>query len=231
MPTISCCPASSSGKPGFSPAHPDIDVVYSDWYEDIHDWKTGTKLRRAHEKADYEDFTQEILSDNWSVPANYLFRRRTAEQLDRMKAWNPARRVAQDREYVTIAALAGARFAYVSGFYSVYNRWNPNSVSSMPFAERLDYQLDLEETFRNAIRKAGLPAKLRKRYELILNAHILNACYYNPALTIRRPFWIGHVDLGIIHWKKYPFLPFIYGCQMLKFAIGNGRQMPGGSPA
>lgn len=200
---------------------PGTDVVYSDWYKDVHDPETGTAERRGHEKAAYADFTKEILSDNWSVPANYLYRRETAERLDELKAWNPARRVAQDREYVTIAALTGARFAYVPGYFSVYNRWNANSVSSMDFGTRLDHQLDLEETFRAQIRKADLPARLKKRYEAILNAHILNACYYYPALTIRRPFWIGNVDFGIIHWKKYPFLPFIYVRQLGKYAMSR----------
>jgi len=36
-----------------------------------------------------------------------------------LKAWNPQTPVAQDREYFTLAALEGARFAYVPGYFSV----------------------------------------------------------------------------------------------------------------
>lgn len=205
-------------------SNPSAHVVYSDWYEDIYVPGAWEPKRIAHKKAAYADFTREILADNWSVPANYLFRRELAERLDERRAWNPSRLVAQDREYVTLAALSGAAFVYTDGFFSVYNRWNPNSVSSMPFSKRLEHQLDLEETFREEIRCGHFSRNLKRQYEAILNAHVINACYYNPGLTIKRAFLPTSIDFRIVHYKKYPFIPFIYAKQLMRYAAASASQ-------
>jgi hypothetical protein len=122
--------------------------------------------------------------------------------------------------------LHGAAFIYTPGFFSIYNRWNPHSLSSMPFAERLDHQLDLEETFRDEIDCSNFPPRLRREYKSLLNAHILNACYYNPKLTIRKLFWIGNVDYSVIHYKKRVVIPLVYLWQVLKFAFSARRRPP-----
>jgi glycosyltransferase involved in cell wall biosynthesis len=177
---------------------PEADVIYSDWCEELRDFNGEVRERRIHELRSYDDFARELVADNWSVPASYLIRRPMAERLHELRAWNPRTRVAQDREYITVAALIGAGFAYAPGVFSIYNRWNPNSTSSMPFKERLGHQLELELRFRDLILSSDLSNKKKKQYISLLNSHSLNACYYNPSLTIRRPFWIGDVDLSIV---------------------------------
>jgi glycosyltransferase involved in cell wall biosynthesis len=193
------------------------EIVYSDWHRDIYA-ENGTITKREEiKKADYKDFTFEILSDNWSVPANYLIKRTLAEKLHQQNAWNPETRVAQDREYFTLAVLSGAKAAYCPGFYCVYNVWNKNSVSAMDFKTRLAYQLKLEKRFRNIILKNNYPNKLKRQYLSLLNAHVMNACFYNPKLTIPYPFSILNLKWDIIHWKKWPFIPWIYAWQHFKY--------------
>jgi hypothetical protein len=172
--------------------------------------------REEKRKSEYLDFTYEILADNWSVPANYLFKRSIAQKLHNIRGWNPETKVGQDREYVTMAALMGGRFCYQQGFFAVYNIWNKNSVSAMDFKKRLKYQLILEQRFRKVIIKNNYPSKLKRKYLSTLNAHVMNACFYNPELTIINSFSFFNIDLNIIHWKKWPFIPLIYLWQHLK---------------
>jgi len=107
-----------------------IDIVYSDWKLHTYD-SAGVLIKEEFKKCkQVSDFLYELLIDNWSPPNNYLVKRKLAEQLFKLNAWNPATSVGQDREYFTMAALIGAKFAYAPGFYSVYNRWNKYSVSA-----------------------------------------------------------------------------------------------------
>ena len=194
------------------------DVIYSDWYMDIYDGFNKLKERTEKTKSQYKDFLYEILADNWSVPANYLFRRELAERLNEGRGWNPDTKVAQDREYVTLAALNGASFVYVPGFFSIYNRFSVSSVSKMNFKCRLGFQLEMEEKFRKTILRAVNISRRRKaRYISVLNSHIINAIYYAPNLQIRHPFSIFHVDWKIVHYKKYPIVPFIYILKHLSY--------------
>jgi glycosyltransferase involved in cell wall biosynthesis len=201
----------------------DSDVVYSDWYLDQLDPQGEVTQRQDKRKGPYDDFLHEILKDNWSVPANYLFRRALAEKLHAIPAWNPETKVAQDREYLTLAALKGGRFRYAPGFFSVYNRSDAASVSSMDFDRRLALQLELEENFRVLIGDLPIAAKTRRKYLSALNAHAMNACYYNPSLTIKRPFSIFSIDWSLIHWKKYPVVPLIYFWQHAKLQFRKFR--------
>lgn len=199
--------------------NPDTDIVYSDWYMDFYENTSDFIRRENQKKAYYADFCFEILADNWSVPANYLLKREIAEKLHKLPAWNPKTKVAQDREYFTMAALIGAKFCYAEGYFCVYNRWNANSVSSMDFKTRLKFQLHLEQKFREKVLENNYPAEKRKKYLSVLNAHTMNACFYNPKLTILNKFSPFNIYWKKIHWKKRPFIPFIYLWQHLKFFV------------
>lgn len=202
------------------------DVVYSDWYEDCYNKGLELVARKQHIMESYDDFLFQILADNWSVPASYLFRRNIAERLSEIGAWNPKRPVAQDREYVTLAALNGARFAYVPGFFAAYNRWNETSTSNMKFEQRLAHQLVLESYFRDIIAAAKFSRSQKARYFALLNAHALNACFYNRELKLLHPFWPQQVNFRLIHWKKWPFIPGIYLTRMLKFFLRRNKTRP-----
>jgi glycosyltransferase involved in cell wall biosynthesis len=197
--------------------NPGTDIVYSDFYMDFYHENGLFEKRKELKKASYDDFCREILSDNWSVPANYLFKRPLAGKLHHLKAWNPETKVAQDREYLTMAVLSGAKAFYCPGFYCVYNVWNKNSVSAMDFKTRLGHQIVLEKKFRDMIRQNNYPRQKRRQYLSLLNAHMMNACFYNPKLTITYPFSLFNIKWPIIHWKKRPFIPMIYIWQHLKY--------------
>ena len=200
----------------------DTDIVYSDWYMDFYENNKFTE-RKNRLKANYTDFTFEILADNWSVPANYLLNRKIAQKLHDIQAWNPVTKVGQDREYITMAALVGANFSYTHGFFCIYNRWNSNSVSAMNFKKRLKFQLELEQKFRKIIIENNYPKKLKKKYLSLLNAHTMNACFYNPKLTILNKFSFFNIYWKKIHWKKRLFIPFIYIRQHLKYFINDKK--------
>lgn len=197
----------------------ELDVVYSDWYMDYYDKSEGRINRIECKKGSYKDFLYEILADNWSVPSSYLYRRRIAEKLAEIGAWNPRRKIAQDREYVTLAALCNAEFGYVSGYFAVYNKRTSATVSTMKFKKRLKYQLELEEEFRSIIRIKKDLLLPRRKYFSLLNAHAMNASFYAPSLTITSPFLPTNVEWGLIHWKKLPLMPIIYVVQHLKYGI------------
>ncbi len=197
------------------------DIVYSDWYIDFYENKTNFSHRNSVQKSDYKDFMFEMLNDNWSVPANYLLKREVAKKLHDIKAWNPETKIAQDREYFTTAALIGAKFCYKKGYFCVYNRWNANQVSAMNFKERLTHQLVLEQKFRKQILSNKYPKNLEKKYLSVLNAHTMNACFYNPKLSILNSFSFFNIYWRKIHWKKRPFIPLIYLWQHLKFFCKN----------
>ncbi len=202
----------------------EISVVYSDWYMDFYENNSKFTKRESFNQQKYNDFLFELLSDNWSANNSYLFSREISQKLHNIKAWNPETKVGQDREYVTMAALLGAKFYYTKGFFCIYNRWNINSVSSMDFNQRLVYQLQLEQKFRNKILQNNYPKKIRNKYFAALNAHTLNACFYNPKLTILNKFSFFNIKWKIIHWKKHPFISLIYTWQHLKYFTKNNQE-------
>lgn len=106
-----------------------IDIVYSDWRLDTFD-VSGELIRTEQKKQKkYQDFLEEILKNNWSPLHSYLIRKSMAAKLYEINAWNPNTKVGQDREYFTLAALLGAEFSYVPGYFCVYNRRDNISVS------------------------------------------------------------------------------------------------------
>ncbi len=109
--------------------HPDADIVYSDWQLNTYNETSELILQEFKKHRQYDDFLLELLKNNWSPPHTYLLKRSIAEKLAQEPAWNPGTPVLQDREYFTLAALAGARFLYAEGFVCIYNRWNKMSVS------------------------------------------------------------------------------------------------------
>ncbi len=199
--------------------NPQADIVYSDWYMDYYNEHGELIRREERKKGYYADYLYELLKDNWSPPANYLMRRQAAERLYQLGLWNPETPVAQDREYFTIAALEGMRFVYQPGFFSVYNRWSREQTSAMEFRRRLQFQMGLERKFRQIILQKNFSPKRRRKYLACLNAHVLNANYYFPSIGFPFLFSIFNVNWRIIHWKKYPFIPWLYVYETVKFGL------------
>ncbi len=211
-------PGKFKAQATFLENHHGCDIVYSDWYMDFYDQNGNFIERKKQFRDNYPDYLYELLKDNWSPPANYLLRHDIAQKLYKKGLWNEQTPIAQDREYFTIAAIEGAKFCHVPGWYSVYNRWSSGQISSIDFKKRLEFQIILEKKFRDLIIAKDFPPRTKRKYLACLNAHLLNACYYHPRLTVPYLFSPLNVNLKLIHWKKYPFLPAIYTWQFLKFA-------------
>lgn len=186
--------------------NPEIDIAYSDWQMDF--YEEGV-LRRSEPKeyGPFSDFLLELIRDNWTVPCNYLVKKSIADQLSGGVGWSPQTQIGQDREYFTKAAIFGAKFGYVKGSFSVYNRWSNQTVSVKPFDYRLSESYQLECMLKELIKNQDFIAKDKKiKYLKILNAQALLANYYASNLKIKRDFSLWKVDWGFIHWKLRPII-------------------------
>ena len=133
--------------------HGEADVVYSDFLMRTHQTDGSFHdVIRKHEA--YPDFVYAILSDQWSPPCNYLLTREVAQCMHDELAWNPETRVAQDREYFSLAAIHGFRFHYHEGLYSVYYKDNEWLSVSCKIAqeERQASVMGILARFQDAIR-------------------------------------------------------------------------------
>jgi len=98
---------------------------------------------------------------------------------------------------LTLAALSGGVFEYVPGFFAVFNRWNTASTSSMPFAQRFALSASVGGNVSRRDREGRNARRLKRVQGIYSIPHILNACYYNPNLTILPTVLIGDIDLSV----------------------------------
>lgn len=178
-----------------------IDIVYSDWRLHTYD-PEGVLIKEEFKKCKpVEDFLYELIIDNWSAPNNYLVRRNVAEQLFHLQAWNPATKVGQDREYFSMAALIGAKFVYAPGFYSVYNRWNINSVSADVDAAKLESLDKMFGRFENYLSgQNNINSDRLIKYHNALNTQraLLNV-YGFPSRINRGKLTLRNAEWKLIH--------------------------------
>ncbi|MBY0425118.1 MAG: glycosyltransferase family 2 protein [Cytophagales bacterium] len=177
------------------------DIAYSDWQMDYYDETTG-EFSHSEPKANrpYPDFLFEILlNTHWSSPNTYLLTKAMAEKLANLQAWNSNRRVEQDREYFSIAAIEGASFVYTPGTFAVYNRWSTESISKVNFEKRLEQSSQLALDLMNRIFKAKLQHP--EKYLQILKTELLVSKYYHPKIKIPVPIHLSDIYWPMIHWK------------------------------
>lgn len=96
-------------------------------------WRQGesdpTHAEASFKLTQEDDFLTRLLEDKWIPPHAYLLRRDAARRLIDLQAFHPDRKVAQDREFFTFAALAGFRFLHVSGTRVFYNAWSSEQIT------------------------------------------------------------------------------------------------------
>lgn len=162
----------------FLESNADVDVAYGDWRWNIgvdeHDPdKAVAGLRRGfpaiaygprnwqvnpefagvafndYQLEQWDDYLLRLLEDKW-IPSNaYLLRWNLAESLQKQDAWNPQTTIGTDREYFTLAALSGSRFAYVHDAVAEYNTWSDSQMTSAVTTEKRVASLQrLFERFR-----------------------------------------------------------------------------------
>ncbi len=200
--------------------NPNTDIVYSDWRMDFYENDVKVREEVKIEK-EYDSFLYNLITDNWQPPLSYLLRRSFAKKLDDIQAWNPKTKVAQDREYFTLAAVNQAQFNYVPGLYSVYNRWSDQTVSSMNYQKRLEYNLGLEYAFSQRINEQSwMDPKMKKKLISVLKTQALKACYYSPKLRIKEGVSFNEICWDQIHYKMRFVIPFVWVWQNVKFRLG-----------
>lgn len=211
---------------------PRTEIAYSDWSKVAFDDSGNEISSQIIRKHQTHDFLAELLDDNWSVPCNYLIRRRLAVTLAEMGAWSKDRPVAQDREYFTLAAMRATGITYASGNYSKYTTSNENSVSKMKFNIRLEHQMNLEQRLKMEIMEFVSERKLRASYIKKLNSHVYNAFFYNKKIRPPFIFYPWNLDYRIVHWKKIAILPLLYPAIVVRFLMSQpSRQSAARSPS
>tara|TARA_R110002096_G_scaffold16243_3_gene55552 strand:+ start:1274 stop:2221 length:948 start_codon:yes stop_codon:yes gene_type:complete len=205
----------------FLVAHSNLDIAYSDWRMDFYEGAVKTREEVRIEKK-YNSFLKALVEDRWLPNNSYLLKRSIAKRLHEIQAWNPKRKVGQDREYFTMAAIIGARFTYVLGVFSVYNRWSSKSVSSINFKFRLKLNQDLELKFMESIvAEEWISPPDKKELLALLKTHGLKACYYHPKLRLLSPMSFFEIKWGIIHKKMRVVIPFIWGFQTVSYYVNS----------
>lgn len=185
----------------FMEKNPSVDIVYSDWRLDTYNENQILCKSEYKQSSDYLDYLKELLKDNWVAPHVYLLRREIVRQTINMNGWNPSTRVAQDREFFTKAALAGAKFRYVEGIAAVYNRrLNMKSVSrSMSDEDKARNIIQLLNDFIEVLQAQSWINETKKnKYKKILITQIL---YYTSIYSIQgisNDFSFRNTDWGII---------------------------------
>lgn len=195
----------------------ELELVYSDWEQRWYDGEHREASRQEVRRGRRDSLVVALARDEWSVPASYLVRRSLAQRLEAVAAWNTARRVAQDREYFTLAALYAKRIEFVDGVFAVYNRQAAGTTSHIEFARRLELQMDLDLRLRDAFVESSLSSAERRKCLNAINTHALNAAFYNPRVRPRFLFSPLRIDLPLIHWKKRLILPILYAICVLGY--------------
>lgn len=194
----------------------DCDIVYSDWQLDYYDGYTFVKSVLEKRKL-FNDYLYELLRDNWTCPHNYLLKRNIAEKLQSIQAWDPELNIGQDRYYFTMAAILGARFSYVPGNFSIYNRWSKNTVSGMAFDKWLPIQQVMEVKFRRELQLRYNGNKLNK-YIKVLNTNKVKSSFYSGKVKFDRLLMPYSIYWKNFHWKMRMIVPWLLlkgNCQFM----------------
>ncbi|MDB9529632.1 glycosyltransferase [Oscillatoria sp. CS-180] len=171
------------------------DLAYGDWQ-----WQFHKRQQLVHQLsfqgAFKNDWLLELLMDNWRPPHAYLLRRRVAEQLDELKAWNPQTPVGMDREYFTLAALAGFQPLYVAGGSVQYT----TGFSSHQITQSTPYEVrvqSLKAMFKRFRQQAEKSEGVSEVYW-----YLLKQCWevLEPAFNIckqdEQSCWLKHQETG-----------------------------------
>ncbi|MCX6239082.1 MAG: glycosyltransferase family A protein [Bacteroidia bacterium] len=197
--------------------NPEYDIVYSDMQLDCYSENnlTGSKICK---REFYKDYLLELIKDNWTGSNNYLMRRKIANSLHLLGAWNPSTKVGQDREYFLNAAFLGARFGYTPGIYCIYTSWSNKSVSNIDFKKRLQITLSKNFEYYLTIKDSDrLSFWMKLNYISVINAHAINSYFYDKELKIN---WLINpilINFKIIHWKKILVFPILYYYSLINY--------------
>jgi hypothetical protein len=142
----------------------DADVAYGDWlwraHPTVNEGKASVTFHGAEEE---RDMLSALLLNRWRPPHAYLLRRSMADRARKLDAFFPDRKVGADREYFSMVALLGARFAPAPDSIVQYNRWSLQQVSH---AQRLSVRArELCSVFERLRSVAGMASTPRPSHD------------------------------------------------------------------
>lgn len=172
-----------------------FDLAYGDWQWQFYEQRQFVH-QLAFQGAFKNDWLLELLMDNWRPPHVYLLRRQVADRLDELNAWNPQTPVGMDREYFTLAALAGFKPLYVAGANVQYR----TGLSSHQITQSTPYEIrmqSLKTMFKRFRRQAEQSATINEVHEWLLHQSWER---WEPAFDISQQqgqrCWLKHRETG-----------------------------------
>ena len=145
------------------------DIVYGDWRYQYHRKNGEIELGEIYTNRQYEDVLAHILLNNYLTIMICLTRR---EAIEKINGFDENLRAAEDTDLWIRLAISGAKFEYLSGYYSFYRICDGvRSVSHDPTTRFQD----------------SCSILLEKTYKLLESENILND-RYRKMLAIRHFF-------------------------------------------
>lgn len=148
-------------------SEPTADLAYGDWQWRFYQQQRLVQRLTFMGQPD-EDWLLQLLMDHWRPWHSYLLRRRVAVTLHEHPARDLATRACTDREYFTLAALAGFRARYVAGAGVIYNSGlsAQQITRSTPYAVRVQ---SLQAMFQRFQQQAQHYEGLEPAHQFLLN--------------------------------------------------------------
>jgi glycosyltransferase involved in cell wall biosynthesis len=103
------------------------DVVYGDWRYQRHYQDGSVQLGDIEVAGAQDDVLGALLGLWWVANGALLFRRSVVA---RIGGWDESLQAAQDRDFFTSVAMAGARIAYQPGAHFIYRRHGEGSITT-----------------------------------------------------------------------------------------------------
>ncbi|MCB0396429.1 MAG: glycosyltransferase family 2 protein [Flavobacteriales bacterium] len=185
-------------------------IAYSDWMH-VKCNADGNEVRTLEVRSGITDYLEALLRDRWSANNSYLMTKRCADDLALAGGWNVNTKVAQDREYFTLAGIRGHVFVYEAGCFCEYIRRNPESISQMDFHKRSELTLKLTSQLIQKLRDStALEKGRRDHYIAILQTQMLVTHYYFPDLVPPEVIAYKQIFWGDVHPKMRLVMPWIW---------------------
>jgi len=173
----------------------EYDLAYSDWQ-----WQFYQQRRLVHQFAFQgafkNDWLLELLMDNWRPWHTYILRRRVAAHLHQHPTRDLTTKACTDREYFTLAALAGFKPMYVAGSNVQYT----TGLSSHQITQSTPYDVrvqSLRAMFGRFRQQAEESEGVNEVHWLLLNQN-WELC--KPAFDVSKQegqhCWLKHRETG-----------------------------------
>jgi glycosyltransferase involved in cell wall biosynthesis len=136
------------------------DIVYGDWRHQHHLPDGTIRMEAIVESGHRDDVLESLLSNWWVANMALLFRRGKVLEIG---GWDEALPAAQDRDFFTSLAFAGADIRYQRGCQSIYRRFGNVTVSTGNLERWLTgHRLVLEKAERKLVNMHSDSTRLKK---------------------------------------------------------------------